>query len=79
MKTSFYQIYLFTINLYNMEMMFEEESIYLTFQSLAAKLHNTRFNIQKFYRVLILHLCILCRSQDKQQLLFYRTLTDCFS
>jgi hypothetical protein len=38
----------------------------------------TRFNIQKFYMVPTLCLCVLYRSQNKQQLLPYKTLRDWF-
>jgi hypothetical protein len=50
----------------------------LTFQSLAVTLHTTRFNIKKFYVVPTLRLCVLYGSQDKQQLLPYKILRDCF-
>jgi hypothetical protein len=50
----------------------------LTFYSLAITLHTTRFNIKKFYVVPILHLCVLYGSQDKEQLLPYKTLRDWF-
>jgi hypothetical protein len=48
----------------------------LTFQSLAVTLHTTRFNIKKFYMVPTLRLCVLYGSQNKQQLLPYKTLRD---
>jgi hypothetical protein len=38
----------------------------------------TRFNIKKFYVVLTLRLCVLYGSQNKQQLLPYKTLKDWF-
>jgi hypothetical protein len=38
----------------------------------------TRFNIKKFYVVPTLLLCVLYGSQNKQQLLPYKTLTDRF-
>ena len=50
----------------------------LTFQSLAVTLRTTRFNIQKFYMLITLHLCVLCGSQNKQQLLPYTALTNWF-
>jgi hypothetical protein len=50
----------------------------LTFYSLAVTLHTTRFNIKKLYVVLTLRLCVLCGSQNKQQLLPYKTLRDWF-
>jgi hypothetical protein len=50
----------------------------LTFQSLAVTLHTTRFNIKKFCVVPTLRLCVLYRSQNKQQLLPYKTLRDWF-
>jgi hypothetical protein len=37
----------------------------------------TRLNIKKFCVVLALRLCVLYGSQNKQQLLPYRTLRDC--
>jgi hypothetical protein len=51
----------------------------LTFQSLAVTLHQTRLNIEKFYVVPTLRLCVLYGSQNKQQLLPYKTLRDWFS
>jgi hypothetical protein len=50
----------------------------LTFSSLAVTLRTTRFNVKKFYVVPTLRLCILYGSQNKQQLLPYKTLIDCF-
>jgi hypothetical protein len=50
----------------------------LTFKSLTVTLHMTRFNIKKFYVVPTLCLCVLYGSQNKQQLLPYKTLTDWF-
>jgi hypothetical protein len=50
----------------------------LTFQGLAVTLHTTRFSIKKFYVVLTLRLCVLYGSQNKQQLLPYKTLRDWF-
>ncbi|GFG30201.1 hypothetical protein Cfor_10179, partial [Coptotermes formosanus] len=41
-------------------------------------LRMTRFNIKKFYVVPTLRLCVLYRSQNKQQLLLYKTLRDWF-
>jgi hypothetical protein len=38
----------------------------------------TRFKIKKFYLVPTLHLCVLYGSQNKQQLLPYKTLRDFF-
>jgi hypothetical protein len=38
----------------------------------------TRFNIKNFYVVPTLRLCVLYGSQNKQQLLPYKTLRDCF-
>jgi hypothetical protein len=37
-----------------------------------------QFNIQKFYMVLTLRLCVLYGSQNKQRLLPYTALTDRF-
>jgi hypothetical protein len=48
----------------------------LTFCSLEATLRTDRFNIKKFYVVPTLRLCVLCGSQNKQQLLPYTALTD---
>jgi hypothetical protein len=48
----------------------------LTFQSLAVTLYMTRFNFKKFYVVPTLRLCVLYGSQNKQQLLPYKTLRD---
>jgi hypothetical protein len=39
---------------------------------------NFTFNIQKFYVVPTLRLCVLYGSQNKQQLLPYKTLRDWF-
>jgi hypothetical protein len=50
----------------------------LTFYSLAVTLHTTRFNIQKFYVVPTLRLCVLYGSQNKHQLLPYKTLRHWF-
>jgi hypothetical protein len=50
----------------------------LIFQSLAVTLHTTRFKIKKFYAVPTLRLCVLYGSQNKQQLLPYKTLRDWF-
>jgi hypothetical protein len=41
---------------------------------LAVTLHTARFNIKKFYVVPTLRLCVLYGSQNKQQLLSYKTL-----
>jgi hypothetical protein len=51
---------------------------FLTFYSIAVTLHTTRFNIKKFYVVPTLRLCVLYASQNKQQLLPYKTLRDWF-
>jgi hypothetical protein len=48
--------------------------IHLTFQSLAVTSRTTRFNIKKFYVVPTLRLCVLYVSQNKQQILPYKTL-----
>jgi hypothetical protein len=50
----------------------------LTFQSLAVTLHTTGFNVKKFYVVPTSRLCVLYESQNKQQLLPYKTLRDWF-
>jgi hypothetical protein len=50
----------------------------LTIESLAVTLRTTRFNIKKFYVVPTLCLCVLYGSQNKQQLLPYKTLRDWF-
>jgi hypothetical protein len=44
----------------------------------SGNLRTTRFNIKKFYVVPTLRLCVLYGSQNKQQLLPYKTLRDCF-
>jgi hypothetical protein len=41
-------------------------------------LYATRFNIKKLYVVPTLRLCVLYGSQNKQQLLPYKTLRDRF-
>jgi hypothetical protein len=46
-----------------------------TFQILAATACTTRLNIQKFYVVLILRLCVLYGYQNEQELLPYTALT----
>jgi hypothetical protein len=51
---------------------------WLTFYNLEVTLHTTRFNTKKFYVVPTLRLCVLYRSQNKQQLLPYETLRDWF-
>jgi hypothetical protein len=55
-----------------------ERATVLTFSSLAVTLRTARFNIKKFYVVPTLRLCVLYRSQNKQQLLPYKTLRDWF-
>jgi hypothetical protein len=45
--------------------------ILLTFSSLPVTLRTTRFNIQKFHMLVILHLCVLYGFQNKQYLLPY--------
>ena len=50
----------------------------LTFKSLAVTLRTTRFKIKKFRMLITLHLCVLCGSQNKQQLLSYTALTGWF-
>jgi hypothetical protein len=54
--------------------------IKLTFQSLPVTLRTTRFNIQIICMLITLDLCILCGSQNKQQVLSYTCtpLTDWF-
>jgi hypothetical protein len=48
----------------------------LTFQSLAGTLGSAWLKIQKFYIVMTMLLCVLYGSQNKQQLLPYKTLRD---
>jgi hypothetical protein len=50
----------------------------LTFQSRVGTLHTTRFNIKNLYMVSTLCLCVLYRSQNKQQVLPYNTLRGWF-
>jgi hypothetical protein len=50
----------------------------LTFSSLVVTLRTTRFYIKEFYVVPTLRLCVLYGSQNKQQLLPYKTLRDWF-
>jgi hypothetical protein len=50
----------------------------LIFQILAVTLCTTRLNIKKFYVVPTLRLCVLYGSQNKQQLLPYKTSRDWF-
>jgi hypothetical protein len=45
---------------------------------LAVTLRTARFNIKKFYMVPTLRLCVLYESENKQQLLPYKTLRDWF-
>jgi hypothetical protein len=52
------------------------QGLYL--HSLAVTLRTTRFNIKKSYVVPTLRLCVLYGSQNKQQLLPYKTLRDWF-
>jgi hypothetical protein len=49
---------------------------FLTFKTLAVTLRTSRSDIQKFYVVPTLRLCVLYGSQNKQQLLPYKTLRD---
>jgi hypothetical protein len=51
---------------------------YLTSWNLAVALSTAGFNIQKFYVVPTLRLCVLYGSQNKQPLLPYTTFTDWF-
>jgi hypothetical protein len=51
----------------------------LTFQSVSVTLRTTRFKIKKFYVVPTLRLCVLYGSQNKQQLLPYKTLTGFYN
>jgi hypothetical protein len=46
--------------------------------SLAGTLRSNWFNIQKFYTVLTLRLCVFNESQNKQQRLSYASLRDWF-
>jgi hypothetical protein len=50
----------------------------LTFKTLAVSLRIIRFNIQKFYVVPTLRLCVLYGSRNEQQMLPYKTLRDWF-
>ena len=50
----------------------------VTFQSLAINLRTTRFNIQKFYMVLTLRLCVLYECHNKHRLLPSTALADWF-
>ena len=50
----------------------------LTFYSLAVSLRTSRFNIEKFYLVLTLLLCVVCLSLNKLQRLSYAALRDVF-
>ena len=50
----------------------------LPFEMPAATSLTTRFNIQSFYTVLTLRLCVSYRSQNKQRILPYRSLRDRF-
>jgi hypothetical protein len=52
--------------------------LYLAFESLAISVRTARINSQKFYMVLALRLCVLYGSQNKQRLLSYTALADCF-
>jgi hypothetical protein len=45
---------------------------------IAVTLHTIRFNIKKLYVVPTLRLCVLYGSQNKQQLLPFKTLRDGF-
>jgi hypothetical protein len=49
----------------------------LTFKSLAVSLPTTRFNIQKFYMVLVLR-WVFCTDLRTQRPLFYTSLTEWF-
>jgi hypothetical protein len=48
----------------------------LTLKSLPVTLLTTMFNIQEFYMVITLSLCVLYESQNKQQSFPYTTFTD---
>jgi hypothetical protein len=50
----------------------------LNFYSLAVTLRTTGLNIKKIYVLPTLRLCVLYGSQNKQQLLPYKTLRDWF-
>jgi hypothetical protein len=45
---------------------------------LVYNLCTTKFNTHKFYVLPTLYLCVLCGSQNKQQLFPYTALTDWF-
>jgi hypothetical protein len=49
-----------------------------TFANPAVTLRTTRFKIKKFQVVITLRLCVLYGSQNKQQLLPYKTLRELF-
>jgi hypothetical protein len=48
----------------------------VTFSSLAVTLRVTTFNVQKFYMVLSLRLCVLYGSQNKVAFALYSIKTD---
>ena len=50
----------------------------LTLQNRVAILRTTRFNIQNFYILPTVYLCVLCVSENKQRLFPYTALTDWF-
>ena len=50
--------------------------LYLPFNSPVVSLRTTRFNIQQFYMVITLCLCIVYGSQNRQRILLYTALTD---
>jgi hypothetical protein len=52
--------------------------MYVTFISPAVTLHTTRFNVQKFYVVLTLHIYVVYGFQEKTVTLSYTTSTDLF-
>jgi hypothetical protein len=51
---------------------------WINLYSLAVTLRSTWFNIKNVYIVVTLRLCVLYGSQNKQQLLPYKTLRDWF-
>ena len=54
------------------------KQVRLSYDEKSFSCFNSRFNIKKFYVVPTLHLCVLYGSQNKQQLLPYKTLRDWF-
>jgi hypothetical protein len=56
--------------------LFRLKSLSINLLNLSVTLRNAMFKIQKFCMLIALHLCVLCGSRNKEQVLPYTALTD---